>query len=438
MSKKINFTIQPGGQLQGRIRVPGDKSISHRSIMLGSLAKGQTQINGFLTSEDCLATMQAFQNMGVKIEGPLDEKITVHGAGLHGLIPPAQPLDLGNSGTSIRLLTGILAAQTFNSVLTGDESLQKRPMARVADPLNQMGAKVHLQTGGFPPIEITGGQPLKGIRYQMPVASAQVKSALLLAGLYAQGKTEITEPAATRDHTERMLEIFGADIERNNSTITVSSGKELMATKIQVPADISSAAFFMVGACIAAGSDVLLKHVGTNPCRTGVINILSLMGADFEIRNERMFNNEPIADIRVRSSKLIGVDIPFDQVPLAIDEFPALFIAAACAQGVTTLRKAEELRVKESDRIEGMAKGLRALGIHVETMPDGIRIEGGRIQGGKVNSYGDHRIAMSFAIAGLVASGEIIIEDCSNVATSFPNFIELAKNAGLKISMQES
>jgi 3-phosphoshikimate 1-carboxyvinyltransferase len=429
----INFKIQPGGNLHGRVHVPGDKSISHRAVMLGSLAAGDSQIKGFLEGEDCLATLHAFEQMGVKIDRLAPSELVIHGVGLDGLKKPEQALDLANSGTGMRLLAGILAGQTFDSVLTGDSSLQKRPMARIAEPLRKMGAKIELRQGEFPPIQVFGGQKLKGIRYQMPIPSAQVKSCLLLAGLYAKGKTVISEPAPTRDHTERMLEAFGCEVGRKNSTVVVKGGSQLSPAKIYVPGDISSAAFFIVGACIASGSDVLLKHVGVNPNRIGILNILSLMGADFDILNENLIGNEPVADIRVRSSKLVGIEIPIEQVPLAIDEFPALFIAAACAKGTTTLRKAEELRVKESDRIHIMAEGLKALGIFAESLPDGIRIKGGRIKGGTVKSAGDHRIAMAFAMAGLVAESEVIVEDCANVATSFPGFVELAKNSGLKI-----
>jgi 3-phosphoshikimate 1-carboxyvinyltransferase len=432
--QNTTFSIKPGGVLRGEILVPGDKSISHRAVMLSSLAKGTTEVHGFLEGEDCLATVRAFQNMGVTIRTPAPQELQVKGVGLHGLHAAKHFLDLGNSGTAIRLLTGILAGQTFDSSLTGDSSLQKRPMLRIAKPLVQMGAKIALQPGGVPPIYISGNQKLQGIHYEMPVASAQVKSCLLLAGLYASGETKISEPAATRDHTERMLEAFSYPVQYDDSSVSITGGGKLKATEIYIPSDISSAAFFMVGASIATGSEILLKNIGINPRRTGVINILGLMGGDIEILNERMLNQEPVADIRVRSRPLLGIDIPLDQVPLAIDEFPALFIAAACAQGTTTLRKAEELRVKESDRLRIMAEGLEAVGIKTELYPDGIRIEGGTMQGGRINSAGDHRIAMAFAMAGLVAKKEIIIDDCANVVTSFPGFVELAQKAGLKIN----
>ncbi|MFZ5592815.1 MAG: 3-phosphoshikimate 1-carboxyvinyltransferase [Pseudomonadota bacterium] len=427
------FFVAPGGRLCGKLRVPGDKSISHRSIMLGALAEGTTEISGFLEGEDSLATLNAFRDMGVSIEGPYDGCVTVHGVGLRGLKAPAAPLYLGNSGTSMRLLAGLLAGQSFDVVMTGDESLSRRPMKRVADPLNQMGARIETGDKGTPPLRIHGGAQLKGMDYAMPMASAQVKSCLLLAGLYAEGRTCVTEPAPTRDHTERMLMGFGYPVECHGAKICVKGGGKLSATRIDVPADISSAAFFMVGAVIADDSDLTLEHVGINPTRIGVINILRLMGADIEIHHPCEAGGEPVADIRVRSSRLRGVDIPLDQVPLAIDEFPALFIAAACAEGETVLRGAEELRVKESDRIQVMADGLAALGIDARPTPDGMVIRGGRPTGGRIDSHGDHRIAMSFAMAALRASGPVMIDDCANVATSFPGFVELARNAGLGI-----
>ncbi|WP_277052966.1 bifunctional prephenate dehydrogenase/3-phosphoshikimate 1-carboxyvinyltransferase [Zestomonas thermotolerans] len=435
-SNDLIYLANPGGSLSGRIRVPGDKSISHRSIMLGSLAEGTTQVEGFLEGEDALATLQAFRDMGVVIEGPHHGKVTIHGVGLHGLKPPPGPLYLGNSGTSMRLLSGLLAAQPFDTVLTGDASLSKRPMNRVAKPLREMGAVIETGPEGRPPLTIRGGQKLTGMHYDMPMASAQVKSCLLLAGLYAAGETSVTEPAPTRDHTERMLRGFGYPVSVEGSTARVESGHKLVATHIEVPADISSAAFFLVAASIAEGSELLLEHVGVNPTRTGVIDILKLMGADITLENEREVGGEPVADIRVRSAKLKGIDIPEDLVPLAIDEFPVLFVAAACAEGRTVLRGAEELRVKESDRIQVMADGLNALGVKAEPTADGIIIEGGPIGGGEVWSHGDHRIAMSFSVAALRATAPIRIHDCANVATSFPNFIGLANQAGIRVSVE--
>lgn len=435
----VIFHVSPGGKLSGSIRVPGDKSISHRSIMLGSLAEGTTEVSGFLEGEDNLATLNAFRAMGVNIVGPENGKVTIEGVGMQGLQAPQVPLDVGNSGTSIRLLSGLLAAQNFDCVLTGDSSLSTRPMRRVTDPLAEMGASVETTEAGTPPLKIKGGQALRGFHYTMPVASAQVKSCLLLAGLYAEGKTCVTEPAPTRDHTERMLEGFGYKLERDGSTVCLQGGGKLTATRIDVPADISSAAFFMVGASIAEGSDLTLQHVGMNPTRDGVITILRLMGADITVSNEQVIGGEPVADIRIRSAKLKGIQIPEDQVPLAIDEFPAIFIAAACAEGETVLTGARELRVKESDRIQVMADGMQILGIEAQPTEDGIVIQGkagtSSIFGsGQVDSHGDHRIAMSFTMAALRASGDIIITDCANVDTSFPGFAALASSVGSGIT----
>ena len=428
------FKAEPGGYLRGDIRVAGDKSISHRSIMLGALAEGVTQVSGFLEGEDCLATLGAFRAMGVRIDGPEQGRLTIHGVGLHGLRAPNTPLYLGNSGTSMRLLAGVMAGQAFDVVMTGDASLTRRPMKRVTLPLAEMGAHIESSSNGTPPLRLSGGHALHGIDYVMPVASAQVKSSLLLAGLYADGKTCVTEPAPTRDHTERMLSGFGYAVYRDGNSICLEGGGRLMATAIDVPADISSAAFFMVGASIAPDSDLLLRHVGVNPTRIGVINILQEMGGDIELLDRREVGGEPVADIRVRSAPLHGIRIPEDQVPLAIDEFPALFIAAACAEGQTILTGAKELRVKESDRIQVMADGLTALGGVAKPTSDGIIIAGGSLGGGQINSHGDHRIAMAFAMAALRAENRIMIEDCANVRTSFPNFLKLARESGLVIS----
>ncbi len=429
----LKFKVQPGGKLQGTIRVPGDKSISHRSIMLGALAEGVTEISGFLQGEDSLATLNAFRQMGVEIEGPTDGGVTIHGVGMDGLTEPDAPLDLGNSGTSMRLLSGLLAGQKFNVTLTGDESLSGRPMGRVTNPLGEMGAEIKSDPDGTSPLRISGGAKLTGIDYEMPMASAQVKSSVLLAGLYANGDTCVTEPAPTRDHTERMLNGFGVEVRRDGSRVCLTGGGSLKATRVDVPADISSAAFFLVGASISEGSDLTLQHVGMNPTRIGIINILREMGADIEVLNERVSGGEPVADLRVKSAPLHGIEIPVDQVPLAIDEFPVLFIAAACADGETTLTGAEELRVKESDRIQVMADGLTTLGVDAKPTPDGIVIQGGVIGGGAVYSHHDHRISMSFAMAGLRATALIEIEGCDNVNTSFPGFASLAARAGLNI-----
>jgi 3-phosphoshikimate 1-carboxyvinyltransferase len=433
MSDKITFRVQPGGRLSGDCRVPGDKSISHRAVMLGALAQGVTRIQGFLAGEDTLATLAAFRAMGVQAQGPDDSGLIIQGVGLNGLKAPAQSLYLGNSGTSMRLLSGLLAGQAFDLELSGDASLSQRPMRRVTTPLTHMGACIDTSASGTPPLKIKGRQSLQGIDYVLPVASAQVKSALLLAGLYAQGRTCITEPAPTRDHTERMLRGFGYHITRQGNTICVEGGGQLHGMNIDIPADISSAAFFLVGASIAPGSDIYLRHVGINPTRTGIIDILQKMGADIHLDNIREISGEPVADIRVRSALLKGIDIPPDLVPLAIDEFPALFIAAACAEGQTRLSGAEELRVKESDRIQVMADGLKTLGIDAQPTPDGMIIHGGQLHGGTIDSHGDHRIAMAFTMAALRAQDELTILDCANVATSFPGFISLARSAGVRI-----
>ncbi len=428
-----DYVIQPGGKLGGRLRVPGDKSISHRSVMLGALARGVTEVSGLLDGEDVMATLAAFRAMGVIAEGPRAGRLTIHGAGMHGLQAPRAVLDMGNSGTAMRLMAGILSGQPFDCVLTGDESLRKRPMGRVAEPLTTMGAAIETAARGRPPLRIRGGHRLHGIDYRLPVPSAQVKSALLLAGLYADGITRIVEPAPTRDHTERMLRGFGYAVETDGAVISLQGGGGLTACAIDVPADISSAAFFLVGAIIAPGSDLVLEHVGINPTRIGVLNILRAMGGAIDVFNERSVGGEPVADLHVRSGPLRGITIPEDQVPLAIDEFPVLFIAAACATGRTVLTGAQELRVKESDRIAVMAEGLQQLGIVAHETPDGIIIDGGALHEGSVDSRGDHRIAMAFAIAALRASGSIRVRDCRNVATSFPGFVPLAARAGLAI-----
>ena len=442
------FTILPGAKtFQGKFTVPGDKSVSHRSIMFGAIAEGTTHVTGFLEGEDALATLQAFRDMGVSIEGPKNGEVTIHGVGMQGLKAPASAIYMGNSGTSMRLLAGMLSAQQFDSVMTGDASLTKRPMERIAKPLREMGAQIQT-TGerGTPPVSITGAQALKGIHYDLPMASAQVKSGILLAGLWAEGETSVTEPEPTRDHTERMLRAFGYEVKTEGNRISLQGGGKLVGTDIQVPSDISSAAFFMVGAAITENSDVTLEAVGINPTRTGVIEILKQMGADLSVENERIAGGEPIADIRIRGSRTLkGIHVPEDQVPLAIDEFPALFIAAACAEGQTVLTGAAELRVKESDRIQVMADGLKTMGIDCTPTDDGIIIQGkGKagdwsavFTGGEIESHHDHRIAMSFSIAGLRTCGEIKIIGTETVATSFPTFTELAGVAGLNIQVTE-
>ncbi len=427
------FIASPASTLSGELKVPGDKSISHRSIMLGSLSHGITKVSGFLEGEDALSTLKAFQAMGVKIEREGDN-VTIHGVGINGLKKPEGPLDLGNSGTSIRLMSGILAAQAFDCELIGDESLSKRPMSRVINPLKDMGAVID-SNDGKPPLKITGGQQLIGIHYDLPVASAQVKSCVLLAGLYAQGDTCVTEPAPTRDHTERMLKGLGYDVRVNDNQMCLTGGGELTATEIQVPSDISSAAFFMVAACIAPQADITLLGVNINPTRTGVIDVLKLMGARLTTLNQREIGGELLADIRIQSSELKGIHIPESLVPLAIDEFPAVFIAASCAKGETILTGAKELRVKESDRIQVMADGLSILGIENEVLDDGIKIQGGQFQKptAMIESHHDHRISMSFAVASLRCDYPIEINGVDNVMTSFPNFVELSNSAGLNI-----
>lgn len=426
------LTVRPGGALNGRLRVPGDKSMSHRAVMFGALAEGTTEIRDCLLGEDVRATMAAFRAMGVAIEELEDGRlIRVHGAGQGGLHTPGEVLDLGNSGTSIRLITGILAGAGIAATLTGDASLQRRPMKRVTEPLARMGAKLATAPNGTPPIEIAAGAPLTGIEFAMQVASAQVKSAVLLAGLNARGRTCVIEPAPTRDHTERMLRGFGVHVDVDGPRVCLDGGQRLRATSITVPADLSSAAFFIVGASIAPGSDVVLENVGVNPTRTGVLDILALMGADIERLNERDVGGEPVADLRVRAAPLRGIDVPADLVPLAIDEFPILFVAAACADGVTRVRGADELRHKESDRIATMAAGLARAGIDLQTFDDGIEIRGGRLSGTTIESHGDHRIAMSFAIAALRAASPMHITGAATIATSFPSFTTLARGAGL-------
>ena len=433
----MHFYLEPGGKLVGSIRVPGDKSMSHRVIMLGAIAEGKTDVSGFLEGEDALSTLGAFRNMGVMISEPESGRLSIEGVGLRGLQAPTGIMDVGNCGTSIRLMAGLLAGQTFSSVLTGDQSLLRRPMARVITPLSQMGAVISSREG-CPPLEISGGSKLRGLHYELPVASAQVKSSVLLAGLFAEGFTSVIEPARTRDHTERMLTGFGYAVEVESGSIGLEGGGTLQGTRVDIPADISSAAFFMVGASIAEGSDLVLEHVGINPTRDGVIRILKAMGADIESSNERDVGGEPVADLRIRSAPLRGIDIPVEEVPLAIDELPAILIAAACAEGVTVLRGAEELRVKESDRIASMAEGLTQLGISNTVHADGITVIGGDIGGGVIATHHDHRIAMSFAMAALRASDRIKVSDCAHVATSFPGFAELAARVGLRLDVADT
>lgn len=435
------WQVTPAERVAGSIRVPGDKSVSHRALMLGGLAAGTTTVDGFLDSEDCLATLGALRAMGVDIERPSAHAVRVHGVGLHGLRGVERPLDMGNAGTAMRLFMGLLAGQKFDSTLVGDASLMKRPMERAARPLREMGASIET-VDGKPPVRIHGGQRLRGIDFAMPVASAQVKSAVLLAGLFADGVTRVTEPAVTRDHTERMLRGFGVQIERRAATISLQGGQSLRATHVAVPADFSSAAFFMVAGSITRAGELLLERVGMNPTRNGLLEILRAMGADIRIEAPDESGPEPVANLRIRPARLRGIEVPQHLVPIAIDEFPVFFVAAACADGTSVLRGAEELRVKESDRLAVMAAGLAALGVEHELLPDGMRIlgrpDGAAFAGGAIDSHGDHRIAMSFAVASLRAAAAIRIDDVANVATSFPGFAALANAIGLSIAEAEA
>lgn len=429
----MDWRAARGGPLQGTLAIPGDKSVSHRAVMFAALADGVSRIEGFLEGEDTRATAAIFSQLGVRIETPSASTRIVHGVGVDGLRAPNAPLDCGNAGTGMRLLAGLLAAQAFDSVLVGDASLSKRPMRRVTIPLAQMGARIETGDGGVPPLRIHGGQPLAGIDTTLEVASAQVKSAILLAGLYADGETVVREPHPTRDYTERMLAAFGAQIEFSPGVARLRGGQRLCATDVEVPADFSSAAFFLVAGSIVPGSQLRLRQVGLNPRRTGLLQALRLMGADIREENAAEHGGEPVADLVVRHAPLRGIEVPEALVPDMIDEFPALFIAAACADGHTVVRGAAELRVKESDRLAAMAAGLRALGLRVDETDDGATIFPGDMHAGAVDSLGDHRIAMAFAVAAQVASGEVLVRDVANVATSFPGFDALATGAGFTL-----
>jgi 3-phosphoshikimate 1-carboxyvinyltransferase len=433
-----NYLVHPATTIGGSIRVPGDKSVSHRSLMLGSIAEGVTEVRGFLESEDCLSTMKAMQALGVRVERTGAQEVRVHGVGLKGLKRANHPLDMGNAGTAMRLMTGLLSGQAFDSELVGDSSLMKRPMERAAKPLREMGAQIETLEGK-PPVRIKGGAQLRGIRYELPVASAQVKSAILLGGLYASGPTIVIEPAVTRDHTERMLQSFGCDVSAAHGEVRLTPPTRLEACSLEVPGDFSSSAFFLIAGSIGQGTGLTITNVGINPTRTGLLDILALMGANLRVVNHRSAGAEPVADIEVQPAKLKGIHVPEHLVPLAIDEFPSLFIAAACAEGETLVTGAEELRVKESDRIAVMAEGLKAMGVTCEVLPDGIRIQGRpsgpAFSGGDVDSHGDHRIAMSFSIASLRAAAPIHIADVTNVATSFPDFPGIARAAGLNVQL---
>jgi 3-phosphoshikimate 1-carboxyvinyltransferase len=430
---RASFIAGPGGRVSGEIRVPGDKSISHRAAMLGAIAAGATEIQGFLDGEDCIATLAAFASMGVRIERPSATRVVIHGAGMRGLRAPAAALDLGNSGTAMRLLAGILCGQSFDSTLVGDASLMRRPMERVAAPLRRMGASVRT-SNGRPPLVIAGNRPLRGCAHHLDLPSAQVKSAILLAGLYATGRTTVGEPQPSRDHTERMLSAFGVPVSRDDAMVSIEGPAALTATRIDVPGDFSSAAFFIVAGLIVGTAPLLIRGVGVNPTRTGLLDILRLMGADIGVENVAGRAGEPVADIEVRPGGLRGIAVPNELVASAIDEFPALFAAAAVAAGETLVTGAAELRVKESDRIAVMAAGLSALGVSVEALPDGMRIRGGPVRGGVVESRGDHRVAMAFAVLAARATAPVVIRDVQNVATSFPDFAATARAAGLDLA----
>lgn len=414
--------------------MPGDKSISHRALMLGAIAQGTTRVDGFLRGADCLATWAALEALGVPIGTEPNGHLHIEGRGMHGLEAPAAALDFGNSGTAMRLMTGLLCAQRFDSVLTGDRSLRARPMERVAGPLRAMGANIATEDGKAP-IRIRAAAALRGIDYRLTVASAQVKSALLLAALYAQGRTTLHSPEPTRDHTERMLAAMGVAVERSEDgrTVAVDGPAVLRAADIEVPGDFSSAAFFIVAACFGAADGLLIENVGVNPTRTGLLDVLVAMGGRIEKRNERVTCGEPVADLYVEQSSLHGVDVPADAVPLMIDEFPILFVAAAAAHGRTTVRGADELRHKESDRLAVMAEALRRLGRPVTEHEDGLTVEGGALGGGRVDSHGDHRVAMALAVAGLISDAPLHVLNTELVGTSFPGFETLANGCGLAI-----
>ena len=434
MSRPLHWVVPPARAFEGEVRVPGDKSVSHRAVMLGSIANGHTEVSGFLEAEDTRATLRAVLALGIAVESDGAGSLRIHGAGRNGLERPAAPLDLGNSGTGLRLLAGLLAGQSFDSTLVGDESLSRRPMRRIAEPLVRMGARVATAPGGTPPLAVRGGR-LAGIDHRLEVPSAQVKSCLLLAGLYARGRTRIEETAPTRDHTERMLAGFGYEVERSRGEAAVVGGGELVGQSVSVPGDLSSAAFFLVGACIARRGRIRIPGVGVNPTRDGVLRILRRMGASIALENRRDSGGEPVADLVASASRLRGVEIDGDLVALGIDEIPVLLLAAACAEGVTVLRGAGELRVKESDRLAAMEEGLLRLGVPVEACPDGMVVHGRKapLRAARVASRGDHRIAMTFALAGLGADGPVEIEDCANVATSFPEFTAAIRTAGIEV-----
>lgn len=429
------WRAEPGHKLGGEIRVPGDKSISHRAVMLGAIADGPTRIRGFLESADCIATLRALAQMGTVHRTEADGTLVVEGLGHAGLRDPEGTLDLGNSGTGMRLLMGLLAGQGVDAELTGDASLCRRPMERIAKPLRMMGAAV-TTSDGTPPVRVNAHRGLKGIRYVLPVASAQIKSAVLLAGLGASGRTEVASPAASRDHTERMLQTMGVALTVSDDGLEAGfdGPVRLKGTVVDVPGDLSSAAFFIAGAAFGAREPLLIRDVGVNPTRDGILRILALMGARIERSNERLLGAEPVADLRIHPGELRGIEVPEALVPLAIDELPMLFVAAAAARGRTVVTGAGELRVKESDRLRIVAEALTAVGVDVEETADGMIVHGGRIGGGTVETAGDHRIAMAFAVASAASLEPIVIRDTRPVGTSFPNFVAVARAAGLEIS----
>lgn len=426
----VDWLAKPGQPLRGTLRVPGDKSVSHRALMLGAIAEGCTRIEGFLEGSDTLATARILGQLGVHVEAPSAGVRMVHGVGLHGLQAPREDLDCGNAGTGMRLLAGLLAGQGFESRLVGDASLSKRPMARVIEPLERMGARIGSGEGGVPPLRIHANKCLQAIDCEATIPSAQVKSAILLAGLYAAGATTVREPQPTRDYTERMLADFGYPIEFEPGRARLEGGHRLHGTTVTVPADFSSAAFFLVGASLLPGSDLVLPAVGINPRRTGLLEALRRMGADIELRDARDAAGEPVADLRIRYAPLRGIELPAAIAPDMIDEFPILFVAAALAEGESRFEGLAELRVKESDRLEGMAQALSSLGARIETGHDWVRIQGGPLSAGTVDSRGDHRLAMALAVAAQRAEGPIRILDCANVETSFPGFARIAVGAG--------
>lgn len=410
--------------LRGELAVPGDKSISHRSVMFGAISRGTTEITGFLQSADCLSTISCFRKMGVEIENQ-GSRVLVKGAGMHGLKKPSEVLDCGNSGTTTRLISGILSAQAFDSVVTGDASIQKRPMDRILIPLTQMGARIRSAAGnGCAPLLIQGA-PLHGIHYQSPVASAQVKSSILLAGLYADGETRVTEPYLSRNHSELMLSHFGAKVRTEGTTAIIQPANELYACPVEVPGDISSAAFFLVAGLIIPHSEILIRNVGINPTRSGVLTVLQAMGADITLLDRHDRSGEPAADLLVRSSSLKGTTIEGSLIPALIDEIPILALAACFAEGETVIRDAAELKVKESNRLKVMTEGLSAMGAQVQETEDGMIIQGGApLHGAVIDSRLDHRIAMTFAVAGLCADGETEIQGAECVNISYPQFYE--------------